>query len=324
MLRTVVAFLLVVTFVPPAVAGSVAAPAVAVVSAAVGPAAATGPTEETGFGSNPGRLQMFRYAPAGLPAAAAVVVAMHGCSQSAVGYGTDSGWVGLADRRRFALLLPQKPNQGCFGWYDRAATNRGQGEALSVRQMVDRMVAEYGADPHRVYLAGFSAGGAMAAALLAAYPDVFAAGAVVAGLPYRCADTLIQAFSCMNPGVNRSPKQRGDAVRAASGRSGPWPTVALWQGAADYTVAVANQGELLDQWTDVQGVDETPEVSDTVAGYPHAVYRDSAGRPVVETYRITGMAHGQPVAPGCGRAGTYTPNAGLCAARQIADSWSLT
>jgi poly(3-hydroxybutyrate) depolymerase len=113
-------------------------------------------------------------------------------------------------------------------------------------------------------------------------------------------------------------------VRAASGGyTGPWPVVSLWQGTADYTVAVANEAELLDQWTNVQGVDETPEVSDTVAGYPHAVYRDGAGRSVVETYRITGMAHGQPTAPGCGRAGTYTPDKGICAAGEIARFWGV-
>jgi poly(hydroxyalkanoate) depolymerase family esterase len=317
MLRTVVAILLAVTFVPASAAAPAAVPA-------AGAAAAGVPSEEKGFGSNPGKLQMFRYAPAGLPAGAPVVVALHGCGQSGSGYGADSGWVGLADQRRFALLLPQKPNQACFGWYDQTATSRGQGEALSVRQMVDRMLVEYGADPRRVYLAGFSAGGAMAAALLAVYPDLFVAGAIVAGLPYRCADTLIAAFSCMNPGVDRSPKAWGDAVRAAApGYPGPWPPVSLWQGTADYTVAVANQAELLDQWTDVQGVDETPEASDTVAGYPHAVYRDAAGRSLVETYRITGMPHGQPTAPGCGRASTYTPDKGICAAAEIARFWSL-
>jgi poly(3-hydroxybutyrate) depolymerase len=192
--------------------------------------------------------------------------------------------------------------------------------------MVDRMVTEYGADTSRVYVAGFSAGAAMAAVLLAAYPDVFAAGAVVAGLPYRCADTMIQAFSCMNPGVNRTPKAWGNLVRAASSYRGPWPPVSLWHGTSDYTVAAANEDELLDQWTDVQGVDETPEVSDTVAGYPHQVYRDAAGRTVVETYRITGMAHGQPVAAavgGCGRAATYTPEKGICAAYRIGVFWGL-
>jgi poly(hydroxyalkanoate) depolymerase family esterase len=284
---------------------------------------ATGPTEETGFGSNPGRLQMFRYAPAGLPSAAPLVVALHGCSQSATGYGTDSGWVGLADRWHFALLLPQKPNNGCFGWYDPAATARGQGESLSIRQMVDRMRVEFGTATGRTYLAGFSAGGAMAAAVLAAYPDVFAAGAIVAGLPYGCARAMPQAWTCMNPGVDKQPRAWGDLVRSASSYAGPWPTVSLWQGTSDYIVSTANLGELVDQWTNVNGADQTPDRSDTVAGYPHQMYTDAGGRVVVETYRITGMAHGQPVASGCGRAGTYSPDKGICAAYHIGLWWGL-
>src|SRR5436305_119848 len=116
-------------------AGVLAGPGAAVSAAA--PAAV--PTEETGFGSNPGGLQMFRYAPAGLAAGAPVVVALHGCAQTASQYGDESGWLQLADRWRFALLLPQKPYYGCFTWYDSADTSRGQGEALSIEQMVVRM-----------------------------------------------------------------------------------------------------------------------------------------------------------------------------------------
>jgi poly(hydroxyalkanoate) depolymerase family esterase len=284
------------------------------------------PSEQTGFGSNPGGLQMFRYAPAGLPAGAPLVVAMHGCTQTAAQYGDESGWLQLADRWRFALLLPQKPYGGCFSWYDRAATTRDRGEALSVRQMVDWMLTEYRSDSRRVYVTGLSSGGAMTAVMLAAYPEVFAGGGIVAGLPYRCAKSMIDAYACMNPGVDRTPQAWGDLMRAASPYRGPWPSVSIWQGTADTTVAPANQAELLDQWTNVHGVDEVADVSDTVAGYPHRVYADATGAGVVETYQITGMPHGQPVAPtveGCGHTGTYAFDRGICAAYHIGLFWGL-
>lgn len=283
--------------------------------------------EVTGFGTNPGNLRMFRYVSPGLAAGRPLVVALHGCTQSAAAYDDEPGWVALADQLQFALLLPQQQSannaNSCFNWFEPGDTSRGSGEALSIKQMVDRMLLDFGGDASRVYVTGLSAGGAMAAAMLAAYPDVFAAGSVVAGLPYRCATTVAQAFSCMSPGTNLTPVQWGDKVRAAS--TGPWPTVSLWQGTADSTVAFSNLNELTEQWTNVHGTDQTADVSDTVAGYPHRGYRDSSGRLVVETFSITGMNHGQPIDPssGCGVPAPYILDVGICAASHIASFWGI-
>ena len=79
-------------------------------------------------------------------------------------------------------------------------TARDRGEALSIRQMIDAMIARHSVDRSRVYVVGLSAGGAMAAALLAAYPERFAGGAIVAGVPYGCANTVGEALRCMSPG----------------------------------------------------------------------------------------------------------------------------
>jgi poly(hydroxyalkanoate) depolymerase family esterase len=258
----------------------------------VSPASAATVTEVTGFGTNPGALRMFRYVPDGLPAGRPVVVALHGCTQTAAAYGTNTGWIELADRWRLTVVLPEQQQANnlsrCFNWFQTADITRGQGEAESIAQMVRRTIGDTAADPARVAVTGLSAGGAMTAVMIATYPELFAAGAVVAGLPYRCATSLINAFSCQNPGQNLTPVQWGNLVRAAA--SGPWPVVSIWHGTADFTVALANQRELVDQWTDVHGIPATPSATDTVAGYPHAVYRTAAGRTVVETYSITSMA----------------------------------
>jgi poly(hydroxyalkanoate) depolymerase family esterase len=296
------------------------------------PAHAAGLREVTGFGSNPGNLRMFEYVPDGLPAGRPVVVAMHGCTQDA-SYGVDAGWTQLADELRFAVVLPQQQSannsNSCFNWFESGDIARGGGEALSVVQMLDRVQSDAGSDPRRAYVTGLSAGGAMTSVMLAAYPDRFAGGAVVAGLPYKCATSLVQAFGCMNPGVDKSPQQWGDLVRGASSYGGPWPTVSLWQGTSDTTVNPSNLTELVEQWTNAQGTDATPDVSDTVAGYPHRVYDDGSGKPVVEDFRITGMSHGQPVDPGtgpgrCGVAAPYVLDVDVCAARHIAAFWGLT
>ena len=296
------------------------------------PAFAATLVEVTSFGSNPGNLRMFKYVPDSLPANAPMVVAMHGCTQSAAAYDAEPGWTKFADQWKFALLLPQQQssNNGasCFRWFDSAHTTRGQGEALSVKQMVDKMVTDHSVDTARVYVTGLSAGGAMTAVMLASYPDVFKAGAVVAGLPYQCATSINDASTCQNPGKDLTPAQWGNKVRAASSWTGPWPRVSLWQGTSDTTVVPANQQELLDQWTNVLGVDETADVEDTVKGYPHKAYKDASGNVVAETYAITGMQHGTPVDPGaaadqCGTAGAFILDVNFCSSYFIARFFGL-
>ena len=289
-------------------------------------------TEVTGFGSNPGNLRMHKYVPTGLPADAPLVVALHGCAQSASNYDAETGWELLANRFGFALLLPEQQtgnnSSRCFNWFETADTTRGQGEPLSIKQMVDRMIADHAIDPSRVYVTGLSAGGAMTSVMLATYPDVFAGGAIVAGLPYRCATTQTAAFSCMNPGSDLTPAQWGAKVRAASSWTGPWPIVSIWHGDADYTVRPANLTESLDQWADVHGIDTVADATDTVSGYPHKVYKDAAGNAKVETYVITGMGHGTPVDPGtgetqCGTAGAYILDVNICSSYHIARFFGL-
>ncbi|TDO35121.1 poly(hydroxyalkanoate) depolymerase family esterase [Kribbella sp. VKM Ac-2527] len=306
---------------------------VALLVAAPAPVArAAGLEEVTGFGTNPGNLRMFRYVPSGLAAGRPLVVALHGCTQSAAAFDAEPGWIEVAERMQFALLLPQQQSannaNSCFNWFEPADTSRGSGEALSIKQMVDRMRSDQGSDAAKTFVTGLSAGGAMTAVMLATYPEVFAAGAVVAGLPYRCAGTVVQAFSCMSPGTNLTPQQWGDKVRAASSHTGPWPTISLWHGTADSTVAYSNLNELTEQWTNVHTTDQTADVSDTVNGYPRKGYRDSTGRLVVETYSITGMNHGQPINPGsgapyCGTPAPYILDVDICAAGHIAGFWGL-
>ncbi|MDC0772670.1 extracellular catalytic domain type 1 short-chain-length polyhydroxyalkanoate depolymerase [Streptomyces sp. HD] len=298
-----------------------------------GRAAAASLQEVTGFGTNPGALRMFRYVPEGLPAGRPVVVVLHGCTQNASGYGTGSGWTQLADRWGFSLVLPQQQaaNNGssCFNWFQSGDIARGQGEAASIAQMVDRQLADVSGDGARVYVTGLSAGGGMAAVMMAAYPERFAAGGVVAGLSYGCAQAAGSPYVCMYVGATQTPAQWGDRVRAARpGYSGPWPTLVAFQGTADHTVKPVNMTDLMRQWTDVQGADQVADVSDSVAGYPHQVFRDSGGRAVVETYSVTGMGHGQPVDPGsgseeCGSAGAYLLDVNLCAAYRMGRAWGL-
>ncbi|HYZ31373.1 MAG TPA: PHB depolymerase family esterase [Crenalkalicoccus sp.] len=173
------------------------------------PALAAAPVEVTGFGSNPGNLRMFKYVPDGLPASAPLVVVLHGCKQNARDYATDAGWIQVADQAHAALAMAEQTqanNQNnCFNWFLQADNRRDRGEALSIRQMVDKMRADHSIDSGRIFVTGLSAGGAMTSVMLATYPEVFAGGGIVAGLPYGCANDTsamlpTQALQCMQTG----------------------------------------------------------------------------------------------------------------------------
>jgi poly(hydroxyalkanoate) depolymerase family esterase len=130
-------------------------------------------------------------------------------------------------------LFGANSQNACFNWFIPEHTARDRGEALSIRQMIDAIVARHSVDASRVYIVGLSAGGAMTAAMLAAYPERFAGGAIVAGVPYGCADTVAKALQCMKPGIDQTPAEWRRCVRNSAGGDGRVPPVSIWHGDAD-------------------------------------------------------------------------------------------
>lgn len=285
--------------------------------------------EQTGFGSNPGNLRMFTYVPAHLQAGAPLVVVLHGCMQTAGSYDFGAGWSVLADRHGFALLLPEQkrtnnPNT-CFTWFAAENTTRDRGEALSIRQMIDHMAAAHSVDRSRIYVTGLSAGGAMTSVMLATYPELFAGGAIIAGLPYGSAANVQEAFEAMFQDRSRPARAWGDLVRAASPHAGPWPKLSVWHGDADQTVKPANADEIVTQWTNVHGLSAAPSHETSVDGHRRRVWRNAAGDSVLEAYTIAGMAHGAPIdTDACGQAAPFFLDTGISSTVRIAEFWGLT
>lgn len=283
-----------------------------------------------GFGSNPGGLEMYTYVPERPAAAPALVVVLHGCTQSAAGYNHGSAWSELADRYGFVLLFPQQVAANnpktCFNWFAPADIARDGGEALSIRQMVARAVADHGIDERRIFVTGLSAGGAMAAVMLATYPEVFAGGAIIAGLPYGGARNVQEALESMFTGRSLPAPEWGDRVRAASPHRGPWPTLSIWYGGADHVVKPSNADELVRQWTNVHGLPLAPSARDSVDGRPREIWRDRDGRAVIESITIPGLGHGTPLATAeefGGSAGPFMLEAGISSSHHIARFWGL-
>lgn len=276
---------------------------------------------------NPGDLRMFVYVPESVrlsPQPRPLVVALHGCAMSAEDYFLPTGWARLAEEWSFALLLPQQLGKNntavCFSWWE---ADRGNVEVRSIMSMIRILLDQYGSslDPRRIYVTGVSAGGAMTVDLLALYPDCFAAGAPIAGIPFNCSEGVPNqaVTNCMQPTKTHGPQPRsvdkkhgkGDGGkgypaekwgkwvrRACDKRDCPsnergWPRITIWQGAEDRMVAPGNMSDLRRQWTNVHGIDEVADDEDTRTVPPryvvyHKKYADRSGRVLVETWLVGG------------------------------------
>ncbi|TPM95253.1 PHB depolymerase family esterase [Mesorhizobium sp. B2-1-3A] len=284
------------------------------------------------FGANPGDLQARFHVPENLPVGAALVVVLHGCTQTAAAYDHGSGWSRLAEEEGFAVLMPQQQRANnanlCFNWFVPEDVTRDRGEALSISQMIEAMVSKHGLDRRRVFITGLSAGGAMAAAMLATYPEMFGGGAVIAGLAYGSALTIPEAFDRMRGHGGPTPVELQRRLAQASPHKGPWPTISIWHGTADHTVAPSNADSLVAQWQSVHRTGTIPTLEDAVDGQARQVWFDADGNPAIEKYTIAGMGHGTPLKTtgegALGHAAPFMLEVGISSTRRIAALWGLS
>lgn len=281
------------------------------------------------LGDNPGQLMMKVYAPAGREPKAPLVIVLHGCTQSADEYAVSSGWLDLADTFGFAVVAPEQarannPNL-CFNWFEVADIRAKGGEAESIAHMVSYALRKWDLDPSRVFIAGFSAGGAMAGVMLATHPDLFAGGAIQAGLPYGVASSVAEAFQAMT-GLTRADGL-GQRVTRTGSPAGRWPTVSVWHGEADGVVRPGAGEAVVEQWRQVHGVVGAGASARTAGGRIFQVWFSNDGRAVVEHHRIEGLGHSVSIStrPGetFGGPSRYTTNTGVASCLEIALSWGI-
>ncbi len=187
------------------------------------------------FGGHRWRYRLYEPRRADPAALLPVVVMLHGCKQDSEDFARGTGMNAVAEREGLLVLYPEqlrKANQmGCWNWFDAQHQKRGAGEPAMIAAMVRAVLASHGGDPSRVYVAGLSAGGAMAATLGELYPDLFAAVGVHSGLPPGAASDMPSAFSAMRKGPAAHAAARAGAVAL--------PTI-VFHGSADNTVAPGN------------------------------------------------------------------------------------
>jgi poly(hydroxyalkanoate) depolymerase family esterase len=284
-----------------------------------------------GFGFNPGALSMLTYVPEHLPPGAPLVVVLHGCTQRAEAHAAAAGWLTLADRLGFVVLAPEQAPANnanrCFNWFEPEDARRGGGEAASINAMVAHSIKQHGLDPSRVFVTGLSAGGAMAAVMLATYPEVFAAGAVIAGLPYGAATNMHEAMALMHGPQDLTAGRLGALVRAAAPEAGRLPRISIWHGDVDWTVNHRNAADAARQWAEAHGLPAQPDEVQALRGRVRSIWRAPGGEPVIESNLVRGLGHGVPLAAGgedgLGAPGPYMLEAGISSSLEIARFWGL-
>ena len=276
------------------------------------------------------------HAPDGLdPATAApLVVALHGCTQTAATFAAGALLDREADRHGFVVAYPEQVRednpQGCWNWFTAEHQSRGTGEPAFLAAATRAVMAEasrWTIDPGRVFVVGMSAGGAMASVLAATHPDVFSAVAVHSGLAYGCARTLPSAMQAMRQGAP-DPEAQGRAAFAAMGPAGRVVPALVIHGTADQVVCPVNGEHAVRQWlttnrlaggdpADVGRPDAV--VRDDPAGrlpLTRRTWTDGAGRDLVEHVEIEGLGHAwSGGAPG----GSYTDPRGPSASAAVWD-----
>ena len=288
-------------------------------------------TKVTPSGDNPGNLNMYLYTPKRVRIPAPLVVVLHGCAQGAEEHAVASGWTRWAQRWGFLLLLPEQQRRNnltrCFNWFRNDDSNRDMGEARSIYEMIAQVRQVHSVHEGQVFITGVSAGGAMANAMLAGYPEVFMAGGLFAAVPYGCASGLLTAISCMLGRVDHTPQQWAERIPEPPSGFSAWPDIVIWHGDHDRVVNPHNATELEEQWRAVHQLENVAGV-ESEPGYVRRVFADTRGRIRVESYLVRGMGHGTPVDPGdlpaqCGEASRFFPDVDVCASYRLARSWGL-
>ena len=247
-----------------------------------------------------------------------LVVMLHGCTQTPDDFAAGTGMNQVAEAEGFLVAYPAQAaasnRSKCWNWFQASHQRREGGEPSLIAGITRQVMAHYNVDPGRVYIAGLSAGGAMAAILGATYPDLYAAVGVHSGLAPGSAHDLPSALQAMQQG-GRARQMRVD-------RAVP---LILFHGDRDSTVQPCNADHLVEQWTAAVGP-STPGATAAPAtvhqgqvpggrAYTREIYTDHRGQPIVEWWAIHGAGHAW---SGGSRSGTYTDPAGPDASRELA------
>jgi len=247
-----------------------------------------------------------------------LLIMLHGCTQSSVDFARGTRMNILAEKELCFVAYPEQGQPAnsskCWNWYQSSNQQRGSGEPSLIAGITRQIMGNYAIDASRVYVAGLSSGGAMAAIMAATYPDLYAAVGVHSGIAYGAAQDLPSALKVMQQGATRQARP----LRAA-------PPIIIFHGDRDTTVSPLNADRMLEQW-----LQATPDrnssrknpvresvVSGQIAGgraYTRGIYTDTAGRTLAEKWIIRQVGHAW---SGGSSSGSYTDPQGPDASAEM-------
>lgn len=248
-----------------------------------------------------------------------LVIMLHGGTQTPADFAAGTRMNEFAEQNTFLAAYPEQPvfanAARCWNWFEAANQDRDAGEPSLIAGITKHVMTSYKVDPHQVYIAGFSAGGAMAAVMAATYPDLYAAVAVHSGLAYGAAHDLPSAFTAMKQGTLRGAREPAGLI----------PLI-VFHGDCDHIVDRVNADCILEHWSATAGKERSkagrserePGVErGQVAGgreYTRSVFHDVLGKPNTELWIVHQAGHtwsgGSPI-------GSYTDPQGPDASAEI-------
>jgi poly(hydroxyalkanoate) depolymerase family esterase len=259
-----------------------------------------------------------------------LVVMLHGCTQDPNDIAAGTHMNALAEEHIFLVAYPAQAQGAnlnkCWNWFKASDQQRGRGEPSLVAGITRQIIDEYNVADGRVYVAGMSAGGAMAAIMAEAYPDLYAAVGVHSGLAPGAAHDMPSAFAAMSQGGPATPR-RNVPTSTATGKSARIVPAIVFHGDHDKTVHPRNADHLLEHYSTAKTTRSRYEAGGSTPGgtvrqgqipgeyaYTRAAYRDAGGHAIVERWTVHGLAHAW---SGGSSSGSYTDPKGPDASAEM-------
>ncbi|MFZ4877116.1 alpha/beta hydrolase family esterase [Janthinobacterium sp. Mn2066] len=244
-----------------------------------------------------------------------LVVMLHGCTQNPDDFAAGTQMNALAEEKQCFVVYPAQAqganSSRCWNWFNAIDQQRGQGEPSIIAGIAQQIIDEYPVNEREVFVAGLSAGGAMAVIVGTLYPEVFAAVGVHSGLPFASAQDLPSALAAMKGGAMPDPKRKAPA--------GGVPII-VFHGDRDTTVHLRNGDELIAQGVRSQEGGKAARAASTDGSVPNGhrytrtTHSQADGSPLGEYWVIHGAGHAW---SGGDASGTYTDARGPDASREM-------